>query len=365
MVNTRYNETEPGDCPVWACNEWDPLEEVIVGSARNAAVPGEHPAMVRAVIPEGYHDWFAEHAGEPFDPALLEAAQLELDHLTRVLREEGVTVRHPDDLDWVALKGNSAAMARDVLLVVADEILETPVAWMSRQQECLAYRTLLAGYFAGGARWESAPKPMDPESLIVSDHQGSDETFISVINESHPVFDAADFLRFGRDLVGQLSNVTNMAGVQWLRRHLGPEFNVHLLDVNDTHPMHIDATIMPLRPGLMLANANRIDIDGLKSGLFKGWEILVTPDPIKRPDPPFYFTSDWINMNVLSIDHERVLVEEHQEPMIRLFESAGLKPIPVPFRHVNSLGGSFHCATLDIRRRGRLERHLNVDDVSS
>ena len=345
-------------CPVWACNEWDPLEEVIVGTAINAAVPAETRAMTEATMPEKYWTFFQEHAGRLFPAELLVKAQEELDLLAETLENLGIVVRRPDDLDWVALKGNSAAMARDVLLVAADEILETPVAWKSRQKECWAYHSLLSEYAAGGARWESAPKPMDPEALIVADHRHSDREFISVINESHPVFDAADFLRFGKDIVGQRSHVTNQTGINWLRHHLGPAFNVHILNVNDTHPMHIDATIMPLRPGLMLVNRHRAPIAELAGGLFKDWEFLITPDPVAGDDPPFYFTSDWINMNVLSIDHRRVLVEERQVPMIRLLEKAGLEPIVLPFRHVNSLGGSFHCATLDIRRRGKLERYL-------
>jgi glycine amidinotransferase len=37
----------------------------------------------------------------------------------------------------------------------------------------------------------------------------------------------------------------------------------------------------------------------------------------------------------------------------------GFTPIPCNFRHFNSFGGSFHCATLDVRRRGKLESYLN------
>jgi glycine amidinotransferase len=32
--------------------------------------------------------------------------------------------------------------------------------------------------------------------------------------------------------------------------------------------------------------------------------------------------------------------------------------MPIPFSSYLPFGGSFHCATLDIRRRGLLERHF-------
>mgnify|MGYP003298904831 CR=1 FL=1 len=36
----------------------------------------------------------------------------------------------------------------------------------------------------------------------------------------------------------------------------------------------------------------------------------------------------------------------------------GFTPIPCSFRNFNSFGGSFHCATLDVRRRGKLESYI-------
>ncbi len=65
-------------------------------------------------------------------------------------------------------------------------------------------------------------------------------------------------------------------------------------------------------------------------------------------------TSKWINMNVLSLDTERAVVEKSDEPMIRALRGFGMKPISCNFLNFNTFGGSFHCATADIRRRGEL-----------
>jgi hypothetical protein len=39
-------------------------------------------------------------------------------------------------------------------------------------------------------------------------------------------------------------------------------------------------------------------------------------------------------------------------------EALGMVPIPCRFRSFNSFGGSFHCATLDIHRRGSLQSYF-------
>jgi glycine amidinotransferase len=70
-------------------------------------------------------------------------------------------------------------------------------------------------------------------------------------------------------------------------------------------------------------------------------------------------TSNWLNMNILMIDETRVVVERQDEPMIHAMKKWGLTPIPCDFRNFNSFGGSFHCATLDVRRDGVLESYFD------
>jgi glycine amidinotransferase len=63
-------------------------------------------------------------------------------------------------------------------------------------------------------------------------------------------------------------------------------------------------------------------------------------------------------MNLLTLDEERVIVEKQDEAMINLLKDWGFKPILCNFRNFNTFGGSFHCATLDIRRRGTLQSYF-------
>lgn len=54
--------------------------------------------------------------------------------------------------------GMYAAMPRDILLVIGNEIIEAPMAWRSRYFEHRAYRSLMKEYFVKGAKWTTAPK---------------------------------------------------------------------------------------------------------------------------------------------------------------------------------------------------------------
>jgi glycine amidinotransferase len=124
--------------------------------------------------------------------------------------------------------------------------------------------------------------------------------------------------------------------------------------------MHIDATLAPLAPGKLLINPERVRE---VPKVFKGWDVLRAPKPIMPREHTLYMTSKWINMNILMLDEKRVIVERQDEPMITMLKNWGFTPILCNFRNFNSFGGSFHCATLDVRRRGKLECYL-LDDES-
>ncbi len=53
----------------------------------------------------------------------------------------------------------------------------------------------------------------------------------------------------------------------------------------------------------------------------------------------------------------RIIVEERQEPLICALKEWGLKPIPCAFEDYYPFIGGFHCATLDVRRRGELQSY--------
>jgi glycine amidinotransferase len=66
----------------------------------------------------------------------------------------------------------------------------------------------------------------------------------------------------------------------------------------------------------------------------------------------------WLSMNVLSIDGKRVIVERHHRATIKALQGWGFEPVPCDFLHYAAFGGAFHCATLDVRRRGALQSYF-------
>lgn len=368
--------------PVQSYNEWDPLEEVIVGTIEGVTVPVLTHEM-KALVRSEYWDFFRAHGGQQYPPHLVEKAAKALDRLQQVLEGEGVTVVRPEAVDYgeklvqtpyFSSAGFFNADVRDVLMVVGDELIEAPMSQRCRAFESLRYKSILQNYFERGARWTAAPKPRlwdalydwdyPEEDLAHSGQSESPENLATVqvrfmINESEPCFDAADFTRFGTDILAQQSHVTNRLGIEWLARHLGPDFNVRTVKFQDPSPLHMDATLVPIGEGRALLHPDRPIQSPEISAMFQrnGWEFFTPPPGVA--DAIFHLSTRWLSMNLLVLDPERVLVESSEEPTIRFLKNIGVKPIPVDFKDHYIFGGGLHCATLDVRRRGTLKRYFD------
>ena len=251
-------------CPVRSFNEWDPLEEVIVGSLEGAVMPPSHITVTRTIPPLAAQ-LYRLFGGHRYPRIMVNAARRELEGFVKLLQAEGITVKRPDAMDFTvrtrtpfwSSKGYCVACPRDGFLIVGDEIIETPMAWRSRYFEPHAFRKLFKDYFARGARWTATPRPELRDGLFNYKwtRPNKDEPLRYMITEFEPVFDAADFVRCGRDLFGIRSNVTNAAGFEWLRRHLARDgYRIHELQHQCRTAMHIDSTFVPLCPGKVLVN---------------------------------------------------------------------------------------------------------------
>ncbi|MEU0355748.1 amidinotransferase [Streptomyces cyaneofuscatus] len=363
-------DTTPLVSPVSSHNEWDPLEEIIVGRLDDATIPSSHP-VVSCNIPPWAARFQGLAAGYKYPRRLIEPAQQELDGFVTLLHSLGITVTRPDAVDhrkrfatpdWTS-RGFCNTCPRDSMLVIGDEIIETPMAWPCRYFETHSYRRILKDYFRRGARWTAAPKPQLTDELFEKDFRapGADEPMRYILTEFEPVFDAADFVRAGRDLFVTRSNVTNGMGIEWLRRHLGPGYRIHEIESRCRTPMHIDTTFLVLAPGKALVNPDYIDVDRLPAVL-DSWDILVAPEPEPVKELVLRTTSmcgKWLSMNILMVDEKRVIAERHHTGMLRALERWGFEPIPCDLMHYAPFGGSFHCATLDVRRRGTLESYFD------
>jgi glycine amidinotransferase len=251
--------TDTDNCVVSSYNEWDPLEEVIVGRLEQSIHPPQHIVLLGG-IPQNFYNLLFWMGGSKISKKWgIEPAQKELDEFIHILEAEGVKVRRPSIVNhskkyatpnWSS-KGMCNSCPRDSFLVIGNEIIEAPMSWRSRYFEIQGYYPLFREYFEKGARWTSAPKPPLLDTLYDRNYTvpKDGEAMRYVINESEIIFDAADFVRCGRDIFVARSNVTNEAGIDWLQNHLGNEFRIHRIETLSKQPMHIDTTFMPLAPG--------------------------------------------------------------------------------------------------------------------
>jgi len=56
-------------------------------------------------------------------------------------------------------------------------------------------------------------------------------------------------------------------------------------------------------------------------------------------------------MNMLALDPETVIIDAAQTELITILKSNSIDSIPLTLSHSRTLGGGFHCVTLDTRRR--------------
>jgi glycine amidinotransferase len=121
-------------------------------------------------------------------------------------------------------------------MTVGSTIIEAPFAWSSRKREIdLAYSNVL-DELATDPRTTvvRAPKLHGADTIYNGVqqrvHTSECDTTGWAINNTRPAFDCADFLRFGKVLIGQYSNVTNEKGVQYLRARVPDGYSVEMLE---------------------------------------------------------------------------------------------------------------------------------------
>ncbi|MDC3131330.1 serine/threonine protein kinase [Pelagibacteraceae bacterium] len=357
-------------------NEWDQLKHVIVGKVDYANVPPMEPALEPKISKDS--GMIGSHGPRPIES--IEKANLQLENFVKILNSLNITVDRPEPIDfsqsiqtpdWFNDGMFGCMPPRDVILTVGNEMLEAPMSYRCRWFEYLAYRPLLEKYYKEdkNMRWESAPKPRLtdssyksnylPDGITEEERYKKIENRDMILTEKEPLFDAAEILRFGKDLFYHNNFTSNLSGLDWLQRHF-PNHRVHQINLpGDLIPTHIDACLTPIKPGLMIINPNRKLSSEQKEIFDKNkWEIHEAAPSIHNTPPPMCYSSIWLSMNVLIINPKTICVEASEEKMIKQMEGFGMEVIPIPFRDAYAFGGSLHCATTDVYRDGECEDYF-------
>lgn len=300
---------------IFTRNEYSALRGIIVGSAEQSSWPINDLAFDKSIASSTFEGTLTPG---PLPRQVIEEATADLSALVEILERENVKVYRPK-----IVGPNWSYSARDILLTVGNRIIECPTAYSSRANEAELYPYLRSAE----CEWIQAPRP-------------------SSMND--PQFDAANVCKFDDKLLYLVSSTGNRHGAEWLQQQVGTDFEVIIWEGVYAFA-HIDSTISSLNKDTILLNGDRVKNDTVPDFL-RGHRKIWINDVVARTFHQFPFASKWIGLNILSINPDTVIVDSIQTGLIDQLRQEGFRVIATPMRQSRTLGGGFHCATLDLER---------------
>jgi N-dimethylarginine dimethylaminohydrolase len=315
-------------------NEWSQLKRVVVGIAEEAKIP-EIDLSMRTINYADVNDTSNISVGN-YPKQVIEEASEDLEVFVNFLQSQNIEVVRPQ-------KNNPKYYnycPRDSVFIHNSLTLATPMPIKARNNEWKSFEEYLNAPVSSECSYN--------DKLYNLDCLGDKDTL--ALTEYSPAFDAANVIRANDDLLFLVSNTGNKKGAQLLQELVGSEVKVHLLEGVYSY-IHIDSTVAFLREGLMLLNPERIKDKIVLPKPFCDWDAIWCPEPV---DIGYYKNynnaSKWINMNLFSINDNLVVLEEHQQNLREELEKHNIECAMLPMRHQRTLGGGFHCVTLDLER---------------
>jgi len=298
-------------------NEWDPLQEVVVGRADFANWPSDDPVFAKeskkttwqeTPVPSGpVPDWIIDEANE------------DLDILSDTLNNLGVTVHRPKAINFQERGGMYNYCPRDRLLIHGNTIVDPSMMYPCRDMEIEALDDII--YRA--------------------------DTVYRMPRDQGMILDAANVLRLNDTMLYLESESGNLQAARWLQNKF-PDVRIEVC--NFYSGVHIDSTIVPLREGLVMVNASRVHMNNLPR-VFNDWEIIWINDVVAQDFYQYPYASKWIALNLLVVNPKTVIVDKKQKNIMDILKLYNFTVIPLELRHSRTLGGGFHCVTLDLIRQ--------------
>jgi N-dimethylarginine dimethylaminohydrolase len=253
----------------------------------------------------------------PVPQWIIDETNEDLDGLCDVLRQANVVVHRPTDLDFVAVDGMYNYCPRDRLLIAGDVIVDTNMHYPCRNIETDALQAVMAN-----------------------------NKILTMPRESDFVLDAANVCRLNDSWLVLESAGGNRAALNWLREQF-PQVKIEMC--NFYAGVHIDSTIVPIREGLVLLNGTRVN-DANCPEVFRSWDKIYVDDVVAQGFYQYPYASKWVGMNMLAVNPDTVIMDQNQPDLIAQLEQRKFTVIPLELRHSRTLGGGFHCVTLDLVR---------------
>jgi N-dimethylarginine dimethylaminohydrolase len=298
-------------------NEYGTLRKIIVGDATHANWP-QHDPVFRA---EAEHTLWKETPlpSGPVPQHIIDETNQDLQGLCDILTKHGVEVVRPTTFNFQTHDGLYNYCPRDRFIVHGNTIINPAMMYPCRDMEYQCYIDVL----------ESADR------------------IIHMPRNAGMVLDAANILRVKNNKWLFLESASgNRAAYDWLCQTL-PEVEIELC--NFYAGVHIDSTIVALNQDTFIVNGSRVTEQTLPQ-MLQGKHVIFVDDVVPQGFYQYPYASKWIALNMLSIDPQTVIVDRHQTSLISALELQGFTVIPHELRHSRTLGGGFHCVTLDLIR---------------
>lgn len=297
-------------------NEWDKLRSIVVGSAKGANWPTNDPVFAKESEKTSWTE--TPVPSGPVPEWIIKETEEDLDGLAKILIDLGVEVIRPTSRNFVETNGMYNYCPRDRLLIAGEQIIDCNMMYPCRNQEIECLREVT-----------------DNNSVMFMP-RGEDI-----------ILDAANVCRLGDTWLFLESWSGNRKAYDWLTDWF-PDINIELC--NFYQGVHIDSTIVPLRNDLVMINAHRVKPGMLPKVFHHDWEIIWVDDVVEQGFYQYPYASKWIGMNVLVVDPTTVIIDKNQTRLMNILESRGFTVLPYELRHARTLGGGFHCVTLDLWR---------------
>lgn len=316
-------------------HEWGKLEEVIIGRGEDLIIPS-YNEYVSFIYDPKYIDTMKKYGGRKaidVEPEETKEAIKQINTLAKILEDRGVKVhrsqrlgpREKQYLGYVQ-KGGMLFYARDPMLVIGNNVIETALKVPMRAKERFAIRPILKERLKdSGAKYVAMP-PVSPEF-------GGDGIYL----------EGGDVLLNGYEIyVGNSGRASNKAGIEWLQNFLGPKYRVIEVKVSPEFE-HLDCVLSLPRPGLMV-----ICRDGIIGELpesIRGWEAVEVSIPEAKK----------LGANLFVVDEKTCIVDTQHHRVAEELRKKGQEVIEIPYDKVAAWGGAFRCSHHPLRRISKLK----------
>lgn len=342
---------------IWT--NWDPLEEVIVGNCTTSSNVAD--SKVKSLL----------------DLILTETKE-DLDNLAEYLTKMGIKVHRPkivdfketDFAEFKIFNPTQPIVPRDQYLAYGNTIYQTYTSMPDRYLDSYAFYDIFLEMFDQGYNWLSQPPPMiknfnDTETWFLdSDHIYNSELSRKIL------WHTATMFKCGDTLITNTNGPGSQLGLEWMRRNCSAKIisNPNTYSKNFGHIDHgfymsDDETVICVNNTWLpevLKNKRIIDLSGLTEQF--DYKTFISEEKNKHS---LVWLEKWLSewrgysqttafeSNVLVVDPNNIIFSIEQPKVFKVLEKNGINCHVCSMRHGLFWDAGIHCATLDLKRRGK------------